>query len=263
MSAYTQLGSGIPRGGGNGRIDDWDPKVRVSFLSPEELKAYQNGERGGRKMFTHDDYKRLKAEGKRNKEIAKIAKISIATLYNRLKVWGENLDEKPAVPKKASASAPAVAPVIRSSQMAPKESYSELIEDLKKMVRDKDGMIEDLQGTIKKYEDQLKQAKEAKPEPPKYNPQDVEEKIDQMESACADVENELSDLKVNYAALEKTLQEKEEDLKAANYNVLKKQDEVMILTRELSYAKENALNAKALVPHYQALLRAEWDAQRR
>lgn len=250
VSAYTQLGSGIPKGGGNGRVDDWDPKVRVSFLSPEELEAYRNGDRGGRKMFTHDDFKKLKAEGKTNKEIAKEAKISVATLYNRLKVWGEKLDDKAAKPS----------PTIRSTKLAPKESYGELIEDLKKMVRDKDGMIDRLQATIKKFE---QQQTEPKTQPANENVQLLQDRIEGMESACADVENELSELKEKCICLERDLHEKEEGLKVANYNLLKKQDEAILLERELSYAKENALNAKAMIPHYQELLKAEWNAQRR
>jgi transposase len=87
--------SGSPRFGIRDYKDEWDNSVKISYLSPEELEEYRSGKRGGMKLFTYDDYKKMKDEGKSNREIAKFMQISEAALYNRLKVWkGEPLQSK-------------------------------------------------------------------------------------------------------------------------------------------------------------------------
>jgi transposase len=87
--------TGSPRFGTRDYKDEWDNSVKISYLTPEELEEYRNGKRGGTKLYTYDDYKKLKDAGKSNAEIAKEMKISEPTLYNRLKVWkGEPLQPK-------------------------------------------------------------------------------------------------------------------------------------------------------------------------
>lgn len=98
MSNTTKISnyrSGPVRFGTRDYKDAFDNSVKISYLSPEELEEYRSGKRGGMKLYTYDDYLKLKESGKSNQEIAKEMKISEATLYNRLKVWkGEPLQSK-------------------------------------------------------------------------------------------------------------------------------------------------------------------------
>lgn len=120
--------------------EPWDNSVKVSFLSPEELQKYRNGEHGGRKMVTYEDYLKLEAKGLKNKAIAKELGMSIATLYNRLKIW-ENKPLQEQVNEKT-----VEVPKVEVNQAEPVEKKSDLSE-----------VIQELKLTIKKYENRVEQ----------------------------------------------------------------------------------------------------------
>lgn len=86
MSRSTKVSkyrTGEIRFGRKGSPDKWDSSVKVSVLSPEELAAYRNGERGGSKLFTYEDFLELEKQGLSKQQIADKMGISVATLYNR------------------------------------------------------------------------------------------------------------------------------------------------------------------------------------
>lgn len=97
MAKLTKISpyrNGEVRFGLKSHSDNWDNSVKVSYLPPEELEKYRNGEHGGSKLYTYDDYLKWVDEGKTKEEIAKLMGISVATLYNRLKVWKKQPLEK-------------------------------------------------------------------------------------------------------------------------------------------------------------------------
>lgn len=140
---------------GEPRFGRRDPKphdysVKTSFLSPEELEKYRNGEKGGSKMTTYKDYLKMKEEGHSNNTIAQKMGISQATLYNRIKVWKlQEVKEVPVVDK-----APEV--VNQQDKLA---EYRQLIDELsnaleaeKKSGQEKDSVREKLENRIKELE---------------------------------------------------------------------------------------------------------------
>lgn len=78
--------TGEPRFG-NRSSTNWDNSVKTYKLSDEELKAYQNGEKGGSAVFNGDRYEEMKSKGMTNKEIAKEMGMAEPTLYKKKKAW--------------------------------------------------------------------------------------------------------------------------------------------------------------------------------
>lgn len=151
----------------------FDNSVKISYLSPEELEEYRSGKRGGKnvnaKVFTHDEYLKLKNEGKSKPEIAKEAGISLPTLYSRLKVWGEPMNAKPHEEQQEKEQ-----PVIRSKEVLPTvdrtpELNKEILK-LKSFLANKDKMISEKDKEIDFLQKQLEEANQK----PKVDPEEVE-----------------------------------------------------------------------------------------
>ncbi|MGD7007597.1 hypothetical protein [Metabacillus sp. 84] len=137
-------------------------------MTPEELEAYRN--KGGRKMYTHENYKADVAAGKTKNEIAKAMGVSLPTLYNRIKVW----EGQPVESKKEKPAAPAKVPETNDELIQNQvDEYGSIISKLKDMIREKDSMISKLEEHISKLE-----AETAIP----------------LHSACDDLESEIASL---------------------------------------------------------------------
>ncbi|UKL29986.1 helix-turn-helix domain-containing protein [Bacillus phage PK1] len=128
-----------------------DYSVKTSFLSPEELEKYRNGEKGGSKMTTYKDYLKMKEEGHSNNTIAQKMGISQATLYNRIKVWKlQEVNVETPVENKVAETL---------NQQDKMSEYRQLIDELsnaleaeKKSGQEKDAVREKLENKIKELE---------------------------------------------------------------------------------------------------------------
>ncbi|CEG28106.1 hypothetical protein BN1002_02985 [Bacillus sp. B-jedd] len=144
MAAITIHHPLAPIVGKNGMGGKWDNTVKTSKLSPEELEKYRNGEKGGRKMVTYEDYKKKKEQGMSDKEIAKEFGFSIATLYNRLKVWkGEPL-KSPGKSREVLENMTTVKVPAKDSSEQLKDIKEEFKHDLQGVLKDKDEQIAEL-----------------------------------------------------------------------------------------------------------------------
>ncbi|MFY2158211.1 helix-turn-helix domain-containing protein [Cytobacillus firmus] len=153
MSRVSKYRTGEPRFGKKGSPDSWDSSVKVSVLSPEELAAYRNGERGGSKLFTYEDFLELEKQGLSKQQIADKMGISVATLYNRIKAWKSKAGKTPSKQETDTTGAPMlVAGEVPADKMAELES---LAKDLKKKISDAEEELSAKTARVKELEDQL------------------------------------------------------------------------------------------------------------
>ncbi|PLR93221.1 helix-turn-helix domain-containing protein [Bacillus sp. T33-2] len=198
--------SGPPRFGTGGNVEKWDNSVKVSYLSPEELQKYRNGEHGGIKLFTYDDFLRLKAEGKSNEEIAKEMKMSPATLYKRIKAWkmdilqGKNKDVQ--APKENKE-------LLREKEAVPPEKPAQL-----------EQLVEGFKGKLKAAQDECQQKDKTIEE--------LNNKVSYWQQRAERAELQPVD-QADYESLEKELVAVREELQSCQE-----------LFDEVSAAKENA-----------------------
>lgn len=153
MSRVSKYRTGEPRFGKKGSPDSWDSSVKVSVLSPEELAAYRDGERGGSKLFTYEDFLELEKQGLSKQQIADKMGISVATLYNRIKAWKSKAGKTPSKQETVTTGAPMlVAGEVPADKMAELES---LAKDLKKKISDAEEELSAKKSRVKELEDQL------------------------------------------------------------------------------------------------------------
>jgi transposase len=95
ITKISKYRTGEPRFGTRGSADNWDNSVKVSYLSPEELAKYRNGEKGGSKVFVYEDFLKMEKEGMTKQAIADKMRISMPTLYNRIKAWKQKEFKQP------------------------------------------------------------------------------------------------------------------------------------------------------------------------
>jgi transposase len=156
MSRSTKVSkyrTGEIRFGRKGSPDSWDSSVKVSVLSPEELAAYRNGERGGSKLFTYEDFLELEKQGLSKQQIADKMGISVATLYNRIKAWKSKAGKVPSKQETISTAGPMlVAREVPADKMAELES---LAKDLKKKIIDAEDELSAKKSRVKDLEEQL------------------------------------------------------------------------------------------------------------
>ncbi|WNS74258.1 hypothetical protein RRV45_15210 [Bacillus sp. DTU_2020_1000418_1_SI_GHA_SEK_038] len=152
MSAkISKYRTGEPRFGTRGSKDIWDSSVKTSFLSPEELAKYRNGDKGGTKVYTQADYEKMRAKGISNAQIADEMKTSVATLYNRLKAWKRNELTKP---KQPAADVPEVSET-KPSKTDQEAEYRTLISELSTACEDAKLEVSSLRTERDNYRDQL------------------------------------------------------------------------------------------------------------
>lgn len=155
MSRSTKVSkyrTGEIRFGRKGSPDSWDSSVKVSVLSPEELAAYRNGERGGSKLFTYEDFLELERQGLSKQQIADKMGISVATLYKRIKAWKSKAGK---APKQETITA--VAPLLVAGEV-PADKLAELdslAKELKKKIIDTEEELSARTSRVKDLEDQL------------------------------------------------------------------------------------------------------------
>lgn len=153
MSRISKYRTGEPRFGKKGSPDKWDSSVKVSVLSPEELAAYRNGERGGSKLFTYEDFLELEKQGLSKQQIADKMGISVATLYNRIKAWKSKAGKIPSKQGTVTTEAPMlVAGEVPADKMAELES---LAKDLKKKISDAEEELSAKTARVNELEVQL------------------------------------------------------------------------------------------------------------
>ncbi|MBG9656083.1 helix-turn-helix domain-containing protein [Cytobacillus firmus] len=156
MSRSTKVSkyrTGEIRFGRKGSPDKWDSSVKVSVLSPEELAAYRNGERGGSKLFTYEDFLELEKQGLSKQQIADKMGISVATLYNRIKAWKSKAGKTPSKKETVTTGAPIlVAGEVPEDKMAELES---LAKDLRQKISDAEEELSVKTARVKELEDQL------------------------------------------------------------------------------------------------------------
>ncbi|MGM0776940.1 MAG: helix-turn-helix domain-containing protein [Bacillota bacterium] len=155
MSRSTKVSkyrTGEIRFGRKGSPDSWDSSVKVSVLSPEELAAYRNGERGGSKLFTYEDYLELEKQGLSKQQIADKMGISVATLYNRIKAWKTKAGKTPKQETLTTVAPLLVAGEVPADKLAELDS---LAKELKKKIIDTEEELSARTSRVKDLEDQL------------------------------------------------------------------------------------------------------------
>jgi transposase len=219
MARLTKISpyrTGAPRFGTKGHVEKWDNSVKVSYLSPEELEEYRSGRKGGSRMFTYDDYLKFEAEGLSKEKIAKKMGISVATLYNRLKVWKQQ-------PLK---SEPKNAQETHIQTENPFEGESEQ--------KDKSGELVALIATLKaekaEHEEKVKKLEDQLIE--------SDQKVEKLELDCHDFMEQAATTNQLSEQWEKKLKEAEDNLQevlGANENLHK---EIMIMNESVIRSTE-------------------------
>ncbi len=146
--------SGELRFGRKGFSDNWDSSVKVSVLSPEELAAYRNGERGGSKLFTYEDFLSMEKQGLTKQQIADKMGISVATLYNRIKAWKTKAGKTPSPETVVERQKPVpveAAPILEDKT----PELEALTKELKKKIHLAEEELSVKTARIKDLEDQL------------------------------------------------------------------------------------------------------------
>ncbi|MDX8288854.1 zinc-finger domain-containing protein [Metabacillus indicus] len=168
--------------------------------------------------FTKEAYQAVKNEGKTDKEIKAIFGIDQNKLYKMKREWNLITHNKPSWSKS-------------------EDEYKSLIGKLKDELQGRDDLIGKLEATIQKYQEQPANDEQIK---------ELNEKVAQMESACADVEDELASFKCRFASSERERAIAEDNLQQANRSLRDKEAEVKTLQHELSYARENVKRAQEI-----------------
>ncbi|MCD7034329.1 hypothetical protein LRR81_08785 [Metabacillus sp. GX 13764] len=161
MSRFTKVSNsrtGAPKFGRRGHRDHWDNSVKTYQLSQEELAAYRNGERGGTKYMTYEEFQSMQEKGMTMKAIADKAGCSVATLYNKAKAWKQQAAKTDEPKPVEEAPVTKVEPVVNEEVNLLRQKigekndriaeYTNLMNNLKMQLMERDELVGRLEAKI-------------------------------------------------------------------------------------------------------------------
>lgn len=230
--------------------EKFDNSVKVSYLSPEELEEYRSGRKGGSRMYTYDDYRKFKAQGLNNKQIAAKMNISEPTLYKRLKVWegkplkteAKNAQEPQEQKEKASEgerkqedkSGELVALI--ATLRAEKDSQEEKVRELEKVNQDQETAYQALKHS---HNDLINRYSTLKAYAPENEVEKMRKVIDEYRIQAKDLQDKLQETEDNMQEVLGTNENLHKEILIMNESVIRStellngaSDEIESLTKK-------------------------------